>query len=323
MTDRTPRDIEMQFLGVSSFLLRDGDMRIMVDGFVSRPKAALVRSIQPDADVVGAMVERLGLATRQSCAERPVGADRLDAILAMHGHYDHALDTPLIASMTGAELIADPVVRETADRTRRLYPELCPAERGPDIRVQDVGDQQVLSYGDMTLRLIKVPHSDNPASRLLEALPKNDDWMFPTRAKNLKEGAGVAVHITTRGGNILIVPTAGHIKDTLNRPEFSAKILFLGIGGLGWGSRRDALEYFHGTIVASGARYVVPIHWDRHAPPLVAGQDGLPIPLYENLDRSLGLLQDYANKHPQFELVSVPVFTPFNPFSSLSTKERL
>lgn len=307
---------EMQFLGVSSFLVRDGKTRIMIDGFMSRPKAALIAPIAPRADVVMRGLERLGLSTRPACGGPTRDGARLDAVFAVHGHYDHALDAPLIAGVTGAGLIADSVVMEVAGRTADLYSDICPASIEGRINIPETGGFQTYPFGSVTLRLIRTPHSDNPASTLLEYLPKNPDWAFPTSAKNLKEGDGVAVHITTRAGRILIVPTAGHVDEIFEATDLRADVLFLGIGGVGWSSRDEAMEYFRGTIQASGAHVVVPIHWDRHSPPLEGGEDSLPIPLYENLDRVLRFLDEFSQEYPDFELVSVPVFAPFDPFAT-------
>ena len=323
-----PKGTEMRFLGVSSFLLRDGQTQIMIDGFMSRPEAALIARIQPRQDVVRESLDGLEVQILASCDDPIRDGAHLDAILAVHGHYDHALDTPLIAMLTGAKLIADNIVQEIAGRTADLYPNLCSIKMKERIQDFEFGDQQTFTVGSVTLRLIRVPHSDNPASTLLEAWPKNPKWKFPTLAKNLKEGTGVAVHITTRAGTILIVPTAGLVEDMFRRPELSADILFLGVGGVGWESEADAKAYFNGTILASGARYVVPIHWDAHSPPLDADQEMPPIPLYENLDRTLKYLDDFARDCPQvaqdcphFELASVPLFGPFDPFSSTSMRK--
>lgn len=312
---------EMQFLGVSSFLVRDGETRIMIDGFISRPKAALIAPIAPRADVVMRGLERLGLSTRPVCGGPMRDGAKLDVIFAVHGHYDHALDTPLIAGMTEAGLIANNLVVEVAERTADLYPEICPVSIQGRIDIPQTGGSQTHSFGSVTLRMIRTPHSDNPASTLLEVLPKNQDWAFPTSAKNLKEGDGVAVHITTRAGKILIVPTAGHVDEIFEAPDLSADILFLGIGGVGWSSKAEVMEYFRGTIQASGANVVVPIHWDRHSPPLEGGGDGLPIPLYENLDRVLRFFDEFSQEYPDFKLVSVPVFAPFDPFAAKSPEE--
>jgi L-ascorbate metabolism protein UlaG (beta-lactamase superfamily) len=84
------------FLGVSSLVLDDGESAIMTDGFFSRPSLVQVaaRRITPDRERVRAGL-RLG------------GVDRLDAVVPVHAHYDHVMDSPLVAEMTGARFAGD------------------------------------------------------------------------------------------------------------------------------------------------------------------------------------------------------------------------
>lgn len=310
----------MRYLGVTSFLVRDGASSLMIDGFISRPRLPLFGRIEPDIDIVTNRLHEVGIKTEPACKRAAPAFSRLDAIVAMHGHFDHALDTPLIAALTGATLVADMAVKRIADKTKVRFPDICPFRKVIDI--DETAPFTRLPVGPMSVTLVPVDHSRNPASRLLEAWPANPGWTFPTRRSQLKMGISLAAHIRTGSGSILIVPTAGRIREQFADPELCADIVFLGIGGLGWGSRTFAKSYWEKTVVASGARRVVPVHWDSFSPPLDSAAPTLAIPSYERLDRALIWLREFAAQDPQVELVSVPSLAPFDPFNDLLAGEN-
>ncbi|MGZ4557674.1 MAG: MBL fold metallo-hydrolase, partial [Mycobacteriaceae bacterium] len=82
-------------LGVSTILLQDDASAIMTDGFFfSRPGLlkSLLRPLVSDEEIIAAALSRLGVTS-------------LDALFVTHSHYDHALDAPVVAQRTGAELV--------------------------------------------------------------------------------------------------------------------------------------------------------------------------------------------------------------------------
>ncbi|MFC0452562.1 MBL fold metallo-hydrolase [Rhodococcus jostii] len=78
------------FLGVSTVLLSDGETAVMTDGFFSRPPLlrSVLRPLRPDRAAIDRALAR-------------VRTDRLAAVLVAHSHYDHALDSPIVAQRTG------------------------------------------------------------------------------------------------------------------------------------------------------------------------------------------------------------------------------
>src|ERR1700748_1384537 len=82
------------FLGVASLLLDDGETAVMTDGFFSRPSLAKVAlgKIAPDP-------------ARSAAAVSRPSVDRLPAVLPVHTHYDHAMDSAVVADRTGADLV--------------------------------------------------------------------------------------------------------------------------------------------------------------------------------------------------------------------------
>ena len=103
------------FLGTSSVLLSDGQTSVLSDGFVTRPGMLRVGmgKIAPNRALVRAAIERLRV-------------DNLAAVVCAHSHYDHALDAPVWALETGAELVGS----ESTANIGRGLPGLLVATRG-------------------------------------------------------------------------------------------------------------------------------------------------------------------------------------------------
>lgn len=89
--------IEMRWLGVASFLIEDGESKIMFDPAWTRPGAFHwlgMASFKSDEQLVDKVLKKLGV-------------EKLSAVLVTHSHYDHIVDAPLVAKKTGATFYVD------------------------------------------------------------------------------------------------------------------------------------------------------------------------------------------------------------------------
>ncbi len=84
--------------GVTTLLIADGTSAVLTDGFFSRPSLLRVGlgQIAPSAPRIDGCLGRLGVR-------------RLDAVLPVHTHFDHALDSAVVAQRTGATLVGGSV----------------------------------------------------------------------------------------------------------------------------------------------------------------------------------------------------------------------
>ena len=82
------------WLGVSTLLIDDGDCALLTDGYFSRPGLARIGlgTVAPSPPRV------------QGCLTR-AGITGLTAVIPVHTHIDHALDSALVAHRTGALLV--------------------------------------------------------------------------------------------------------------------------------------------------------------------------------------------------------------------------
>ena len=74
--------LTVTWAGVTTLLIDDGESAVMTDGFFSRPSLAEVglRSLSPSAPRIDGSLARIGV-------------QRLEAVMPVHTHFDHAMDT--------------------------------------------------------------------------------------------------------------------------------------------------------------------------------------------------------------------------------------
>ena len=104
-----PNDVEFTWMSIANWYFKIGDMRILMDGYISRVPGApfFVPSPQFPADqfatTIGPRTVEVGNILRVLDAMPARG--RLDYLLAGHSHFDHSWDTPTWSKLTGAPII--------------------------------------------------------------------------------------------------------------------------------------------------------------------------------------------------------------------------
>ena len=93
--------VKVSFLGVATVLLDDGETALLTDGFFSRPDKMTVflRKVAPDTQAIGDGLERARITLAGAAGSK------LAAVIPLHSHYDHAMDAPEVAKLTGAVLM--------------------------------------------------------------------------------------------------------------------------------------------------------------------------------------------------------------------------
>jgi L-ascorbate metabolism protein UlaG (beta-lactamase superfamily) len=265
--------LRVRFMGVSTLLLEDGDKAILVDGFFSRPKRLILSSIKPDAG-------------RIDTALRWAGASRVDAVLVAHSHYDHAMDSAVIAKRFGALLVGS---RSTAM--------IAPAdELGEKMKVVKGGDS--FGLGRFRVTAIASRHGfPNLAPGSIERKLEP-----PAHAYAYKEGTSLSYLVEHGGLRILIHGTAGFGECDMNGIE--ADVVLMGVGGVGLRSRGAVDSYWHELVRRTGARLVIPIHWDN----FLRGLDR-PLKPMPGFNRSVKALIDRAGAEGR----DVRLLQPFVP----------
>ncbi|GLZ27972.1 MBL fold metallo-hydrolase [Lentzea sp. NBRC 105346] len=251
-------EVTARFLGTSSVLLRDEDTALLVDGFVTRPGLLRVAlgKIAPDPRSVRGAMERLG-------------TPPIAAVICAHSHYDHALDAPVWAALTRAELVGS---ESTANIGRGLG---VPSER---LRV--VGDGDVTAFGAFEVTFVETVHS--PDDRYPGVVDR--PLVPPARSRAWRTGKVYSIFVTHPRGTVLVHASANFRSGALRGR--TADVVYLGIGTVGKQPSEFIETYWDEVVRATGARRVVLIHWDD----FFVGLDRplRPLPrLADDLDRTM------------------------------------
>ncbi|MFE6390264.1 MBL fold metallo-hydrolase [Nocardiopsis dassonvillei] len=270
------RGPSVTFLGVTTLLLRDGTSAVMTDGFFSRPPLAAVgmRRIAPDPARVDAALARAGV-------------DSLDAIVPVHTHFDHAMDTALVAARTGARLVGGASAARIG-----LGGGL------PEARITRAASGDRIACGAFTLTLVGSRHC--PPDRYPGEI--TEPVVPPVRASAYRCGEAWSLLVEHTGGRTALVQgSAGFVPGALD--GYAAEVVYLGVGQLGLRGEDYIRAYWRQTVEAVGARRVVLVHWDDFFRPLDKPLRALPY-LGDDLDATMGVLDRLAAEQ------GVPVHFP-------------
>ena len=267
-------DLGVTFLGVSTLLLDDGDSAVMTDGFFSRPSLSRVAvgKLASDPIRIDSALTRLGLGGTNP-------GFRLHAVVPVHTHFDHAMDSAAVAKRTGAVLVGG----ESALNIGRG------AGLGDDhIQVVTPGSQ--VTHGAFTLTFLESRHCppDRYPGRITTPV------VPPTKAAAYKCGDAWSILVEhTTGRSALIQGSAGYLPGALDGRH--ADVAYLGIGQLGVMDEGYIRSYWAHTVQAVGARRVVLTHWDDFFRPLNLPLRALPY-AGDDLDVTLRVLGDLADR---------------------------
>lgn len=259
--------LTVTWLGVSTLLIDDGSSALMTDGFFSRPSLARigVGKIAPSPARVDESLAR-------------VGVKRLEAVVPVHTHFDHALDSALVADRTGALLVGG----ESAANIGRGHgldeARLVVAESGKPIR---------LAAFDITL--IGSRHS--PPDRFPGTIDQPVVPPAKAAAYRCGEAWSTFVHHRPSDRRLLIQGSAGFVKGALAGRR--AEVVYLGVGQLGVQPESYVRDYWAETVRTVGARRVVLVHWDDFFRPLSKPLRALPY-VADDLEASLRILSGLA-----------------------------
>ena len=261
--------VSVTWAGVTTLLIDDGESAVMTDGFFSRPGLAAVglRRLTPNTARIDGCLARL-------CVER------LEAVLPVHTHFDHAMDTAVVAERTGAAIVGGTSAVNVGRGHGLSQHRLVTAASGEPI-----------SLGAYEVTLIEGAHC--PPDRFPGAITA--PVVPPVKASAYKCGEAWSTLIRHRGSDhtLLIVGSAGFVPGALRGRR--ADVVYLGVGQLGVQPERYLVDYWTETVRTVGARRVVLIHWDDFFRPLHEPLRALPY-AGDDLDVSMRVLTQLADE---------------------------
>jgi len=268
-----PGTPSVTFAGVSTLAFDDGESALLIDGFFSRPslvKVGLGR-VAPVPERIDAALEKLGLLGPT--------VPRVEAVLPVHSHFDHVMDSPEVARRTGALLVGGASTLQVG-RGADLDPE----------QTRVLAPSTPTAYGPWTVT--GVPSAHCPPDRFPGTI--DEPLRTPARAKAYRCGEAWSLlveHPST--GPTLVQGSAGFVPGALD--EIRADVVYLGVGQLGVLGEDYIAQYWRHTVSAVGARRVVMTHWDDFFRPLTAPLRALPY-AGDDLDVTVRVLRDLAER---------------------------
>ncbi|GEM_PF-157290 len=279
-----PGEVSLTFLGTSTLLITDGKTHLLTDGYFSRVSIPrLFTPISPNRERID---EALALA----------GIDALDAIPVLHSHFDHVMDSGIVAQITGAQVLGSSSTAMVA--------------RGSGLeekRITTVQTHHPYRFGDFTLYFVPAGHVPLPG--IIENWTGKGEITEPVTPPSLlgawEEGQSYGLVVEHPAGTILIQGSAGMQPGELDR--YQADYALLASASLGKQSEAYQQAFMDETASAVGAHTVIPVHWDDFFRKLEP--DVRPLPwMLDNLDASFHALAD--RHHGDFV-----VLKPFRPFT--------
>ena len=234
--------VTVRFTGSTTLLFDDGETSWMTDGWFSRPTfiEIITQRVAPDLAAIGR-----GLKANE--------VDKLDAVIPLHSHYDHAMDAPEVARRTGAILLGS---ESTANIGRGWG-----LDEG---RIKIFTHKKPIALGDFIITPIESSHFqfvDPDIAKVALDLPTIDSPLIPPASiTNYRVGKTYVLYVEHPQGSFVIVGSAGFTEGGLH--GFKADVLFLGVGSLGEQSVEYRQKYWEETVGRLEPSTVIPIHYD-------------------------------------------------------------
>ena len=290
-----PASVKVQFVGVSTLVISDDSTTIMTDGFFSRPSAInlLFGKIGPEKKEIKWALDKLNL-------------EKLDGLFVVHSHFDHAMDAPEVARLTGTIMYGS---ESTANIGRGW--------NLSENQIKIFENRIPITIGKFKITPILSRHFEFPDPEIrAQALGGNQEitepLVPPVAVLDYKMGGAYTLLFEHPKGNFVLQSSAGWLEDSLD--SIQTNIVLMGIGGLGSQTTTYQDTYFKEIVDELNARQVYLIHWDafvgsiRHpikAPALLSDKMmGNTIGSFEAVARAAAKRPDVRfNLLPQWEPV--------------------
>jgi L-ascorbate metabolism protein UlaG (beta-lactamase superfamily) len=231
--------LTVRWLGIATLLFDDGETQIMTDGFISRPTAMDMLFQKPISSDLPAIEEAI----------RDHRIDRLKAIMPVHSHYDHAMDTADVARLTGADVLGSPTTANIA-RSSHL----------DESQIKIIAPGVPYTYGKFTVSFYESRHAPLPTNMGIDGTV-DQPFSLPAPYTAWKEGQSYSIHISHPGGSAIVQGSAGFVPGAL--ADIQADVVFLGSGGLMNLPSSNVAQYVDEIVHTVNPSRVYVIHQDN------------------------------------------------------------
>ncbi len=238
--------VRVTWLGTAGFRIEHDGYTVLIDPYLTR--ASIARCL------TGALSTDYALVAEHT--------PRADAIIAGHTHFDHALDIPAIARLTGA------TVYGSTSCARLCRASGVAAERVIDVEAKTASEPVRAEVGPFELRFVGSAHSAFALGRVPFRGDIADCAELPLGVAGYKCGAVFSVDVRVAGRRIYHLGSADLVD-----ANASAGVDLLLCCVAGW----TTTERFAPRVMrALSPGAVLLSHWDDFFSPLTAGAKPLP-----------------------------------------------
>lgn len=258
-------NVTATWLGITTLLIDDGTTQILVDGAFTRLslfEIGFLRPVSSDIATINYALDEFRI-------------NRLAAIVAVHAHFDHAIDVGRVANRSTALVVATESVANIA--------------RGADVPVdqsQILASGESRTFGDFTITVLESRHAGRgfPGGVIGEPLAQ------PASVLAYRGGAARSLLIAHPAGSALIMGSAGYVDGVLEGR--SADVAFLSVAGLAEAGPGYTRDYWAATVGATDARDAFIVHFDDFTRPF--GEVALFPRVVDDVPKSAAWLRDLA-----------------------------
>ncbi len=275
--------MKITYFGTTTLLFDDGKDQILFDAHVTRPslvKYILSAKVSTDTEMCDELI-------------RTHKIDRLKAIFISHTHHDHVMDASYIANKCGARIIGSESCKNVA-----LGGEV------PEEKIEVFAHGSTYKIGDYKISILKSLHSKPTILNNDLGEPITEQLKQPVGLREYKEGGSYDFFIEHGDKKILIRPSFNYIKGQLD--DIDCDVLFLGVAGLAKADQETEKTFFSETVEKTGAKLVIPIHWDNFFSPLDRPIKSMPF-FVENTGKVFFKLAKYCEENVVNLIVQHPL----------------
>ena len=274
--------LKVTYFGTTTLLFDDGRDQILFDAHVTRP-SLLRYAAGGKAETNCSMCDEL---------IRLHHIDRLRAIFISHTHHDHVMDAPYIAKQCNAMIYGSLSAKNAALGGGVLEDHIAVFSHG-----------STYAIGDYRIRILNSIHSkptilNNDLGQMI-----TEPLVQPAGLREYKEGGSYDFFIEHGEKKLLIRPSFNYIRGQLD--HIRADVIFLGVAGLAKADEETEKTFFAETVEKTGAKLVIPVHWDNFFSPLDQPVKRMPV-IAENTELSLYKAARYCELHELNFLIQYP-----------------
>ena len=173
----------------------------------------------------------------------------------------------------------------------------------PEDRIVVFGHGSCYTIGEYKISILASLHSKPTILNNDLGQPIPEPLEQPAGLREYKEGGSYDFFVEHGDRKILIRPSFNYIKGQLD--GIQADILFLGVAGIAKADPEMEKIFFAETVEKTGAKLVIPVHWDNFFSPLDRPITGMP-GFIENTELVFYKVARYCEAHDVNFLIQYP-----------------